>query len=47
MVNVRVVTLAEVANFDPHFYCFINVNTPQEFRQAELLARENIKKTVL
>jgi len=36
-VRVREVSAAEIATLDPHFYSFINVNTPEEFQQAELL----------
>jgi molybdenum cofactor guanylyltransferase len=36
-VRVREVSAAEIAVFDPHFYSFINVNTPEEFQQAELI----------
>lgn len=37
-VKVRVMEADEVAQFDPDFRSFINVNTPEEFRQAEALA---------
>lgn len=36
-VKVREMNPAEVARFDPQFKSFINVNTPQEFQEAELL----------
>ena len=39
LVRVRVLEAAEVAVFDPQFHAFINVNNPEEFRQAEALAR--------
>jgi molybdopterin-guanine dinucleotide biosynthesis protein A len=39
-VQVRKMTLDEVAVYDPDFHAFINVNTPLEFRRAESLARQ-------
>jgi len=36
-VKVREMPVEEVARIDPQFHSFINVNTPQEFQQAELL----------
>jgi molybdopterin-guanine dinucleotide biosynthesis protein A len=38
-VKVRVMEPVEIAIFDPEFLSFINVNNPEEFRQAEELAR--------
>jgi molybdopterin-guanine dinucleotide biosynthesis protein A len=38
-VNVRIVLPEEVARFDPHNLAFWNLNTPDEFRQAEDQAR--------
>jgi molybdenum cofactor guanylyltransferase len=38
-VNVRVLLPKEVAQFDPHGLAFWNLNTPEEFRQAEERAR--------
>ncbi len=38
-VNVRIVSPGEVARFDPHGLAFLNLNTPEEFRQAEERAR--------
>jgi molybdopterin-guanine dinucleotide biosynthesis protein A len=38
-VNVRVLSPAEVAPFDPHGLAFWNLNTPEEFRQAEERAK--------
>jgi molybdopterin-guanine dinucleotide biosynthesis protein A len=38
-VKVRVMEPAEIAVYDPDQRSFINVNTPDEFRQAEELAR--------
>lgn len=38
-VNVRVLLPAEVAPFDPPGLAFWNLNTPEEFRQAEERAR--------
>ncbi len=37
-VSVRYVTRAEVAQFDPHFYSFINMNTPEEWANVQKLA---------
>jgi molybdopterin-guanine dinucleotide biosynthesis protein A len=39
-VRTREMTVEEVAAIDPGFRSFINVNTPEEFRQAELMAQE-------
>jgi len=36
-VKVREVSLDEVALYDPEFLSFMNVNTPEEFTQAERL----------
>ena len=36
-VKVREMPVEEVARIDPQFHSFINVNTPLEFQQAELL----------
>jgi molybdopterin-guanine dinucleotide biosynthesis protein A len=36
-VKVREMKLDEVTRIDPLFHSFINVNTPEEFQQAELL----------
>jgi molybdopterin-guanine dinucleotide biosynthesis protein A len=38
-VNVRIVLPEEVAQFDPHGLAFWNLNTPEDFRQAEAHAR--------
>jgi len=38
-VSVRIVSPGEVAQFDPHSLAFWNLNTPEEFRQAEERAR--------
>ncbi len=38
-VKVREMKVDEVAQVDPQFHSFINVNTPQEFHDAELLER--------
>ena len=38
-VNVRMVQPDETARFDPHSLAFWNLNTPEEFRQAEERAR--------
>jgi molybdopterin-guanine dinucleotide biosynthesis protein A len=37
-VNVRVLTQAEAAEFDPDQTAFININTPDDLVRAELLA---------
>lgn len=36
-VKVREMPAEEVSRYDPHFRSFVNVNTPDEFRRAELL----------
>jgi len=38
-VKVREMQVDEVAQVDPQFHSFINVNTPQEFHDAEKLER--------
>jgi molybdopterin-guanine dinucleotide biosynthesis protein A len=38
LVRSRVMTADEVSRVDPEFRSFINVNSPEEFRQAEDLA---------
>jgi molybdenum cofactor guanylyltransferase len=38
-VNTRIVEPEEVARFDPDGLAFLNLNTPEEFRQAEQRAR--------
>jgi molybdopterin-guanine dinucleotide biosynthesis protein A len=37
-VRIRYVRRAELAEFDPQFHSFINVNTPEEWADAEKLA---------
>jgi molybdopterin-guanine dinucleotide biosynthesis protein A len=37
-VKVRVMPEDEVRRYDPHLLAFMNVNTPEEFRQAEEVA---------
>jgi molybdopterin-guanine dinucleotide biosynthesis protein A len=37
-VRVREMSPEEIALFDPHFRSFINVNSPEEFKEAEALA---------
>lgn len=37
-VSVRYVERAEVARFDPHFYSFINMNTPEDWQRVRTLA---------
>jgi molybdopterin-guanine dinucleotide biosynthesis protein A len=39
-VKVREMHEDEVRRYDPHLLAFMNVNTPEEFRQAEILAAE-------
>jgi molybdopterin-guanine dinucleotide biosynthesis protein A len=39
-VQVRKMTLDELAMYDPDFHAFINVNTPLEFKGAESLTRQ-------
>ncbi len=39
-VRVRIVQPEEIAHFDPDGLAFWNLNTPEEFRQAEERARE-------
>lgn len=39
-VRARVMEPDEVARYDPQFRSFFNVNAPEEFQQAEALARE-------
>jgi molybdopterin-guanine dinucleotide biosynthesis protein A len=38
-VNVRIMTLEEVAVFDPNQTAFFNINTPEDLVQAEVIAR--------
>jgi len=40
-VSVRYVDRDEVARFDPDFYSFININTPEEWQKMKTLA-ENV-----
>ena len=42
-VRARIMTVDEVALVDPEFRSFINVNSPEELRQAEDLARKLAK----
>lgn len=39
-VNARIMEPQEIAAYDPHFYSFINVNSPEEHRAAESLAQK-------
>jgi molybdopterin-guanine dinucleotide biosynthesis protein A len=39
--KVRILTPEEIKPFNPHGVVFINVNTPDEFRQAEKFSEEN------
>ena len=41
VVQVRTLTPAETARHDPQGLAFLNLNTPEEFRQAERLATES------
>jgi len=49
-VSIRYVPRDEVAQFDPHFYSFMNVNTPADWQKAQAIAaylddaREKAKK---
>jgi len=38
-VKTREMSVEEIAAVDPHFRSFVNVNTPEEFREAEALAQ--------
>jgi molybdopterin-guanine dinucleotide biosynthesis protein A len=40
-VTVHTLTPAETARYDPQGLAFLNLNTPEEFRQAERLATES------
>ena len=40
-VNVHTLSPDEVKAFDPSGLCFWNVNTPEEFQQAEAIARQS------
>ena len=40
-VKVRTLSPDELKNFDPSGLCFWNVNTPEEFKRAEYLARQS------
>lgn len=37
-VSVRYVERADIARFDPHFYSFVNMNTPSEWQSVRELA---------
>lgn len=37
-VSVRYVGREEVARFDPHFYSFINMNTPEDWQKVQAIA---------
>ena len=39
-VQVREMQMDEIAQIDPQFHSFINVNTPQEFQEAELIEKK-------
>lgn len=39
-VSVRYVERDEVAKFDPEFHSFININTPADWRRAQMLAEK-------
>jgi molybdopterin-guanine dinucleotide biosynthesis protein A len=41
--NVRVMSAGEVSAHDPEYLSFVNVNSPEEFRQAEERARGEYK----
>ncbi|MCL4296011.1 MAG: molybdenum cofactor guanylyltransferase [Anaerolineae bacterium] len=38
-VSVRYLERAEVARFDPQFYSFLNMNTPEEWEKVQALAK--------
>jgi FdhD protein len=38
-VSVRYVERAEVAQFDPDFHSFVNINTPEEWEQVQAIAQ--------
>lgn len=38
-VSVRYVERNEVAQFDPHFYSFLNMNTPEEWAKVQAIAQ--------
>lgn len=40
-VTVRYVNPLEIAQFDPHFYSLMNMNTPAEWQQARKLVMNN------
>jgi len=39
-VSVRYVPRDEVSKFDPHFYSFMNMNTPQDWENVKMLAKK-------
>ncbi len=39
-VDVRIISTFEIHQHDPKGLAFLNINTPEEFAQAEVLARE-------
>ena len=39
-ISIRYVNRDEVARFDPNFYSFINMNTPQEWQRVQTLAQK-------
>lgn len=38
-VSVRYIERNEVARFDPHFHSFINMNTPEEWKKVQAIAK--------
>ena len=38
-VSVRYVERAEVAQFDPHFHSFVNINTPEEWEKVQAITQ--------
>ena len=39
-VSVRYVERDEVAKFDPDFYSFVNMNTPEDWRRVQAIAKK-------
>lgn len=37
-VSIRYVSPAEIAQFDPHFYSFVNLNTPDDWKKAQAMS---------
>jgi molybdopterin-guanine dinucleotide biosynthesis protein A len=39
-ISVRYIEREEIAQFDPEFYSFKNINTPEDWQKARMLARQ-------